>query len=352
MVEFEIDGKRITDDSKAYVIAEIGNNHMGDIEVCKQLFLEAKHCGADAVKLQKRNNKKLFTKEVYDRPYDNPNSYGKTYGEHREYLEFDYDQYRELQKYCKKINITFFATAFDIDSADFLESLDIPAYKIASWDIVNIPLIKHIACFDKPIILSTGGANLKDIFRAVTEIEEIHQKVAILHCIADYPAKSEDIKIETIELLMREFSDYIVGYSCHYNGILMAEAAYIHGARIIEKHFTLDHTWRGTDHALSLEPAGFAKLCRDLKRLYLALDSRTERLPCEDPVIKKMGNAIHPARTIKKGSVITENDIAIKAPQEGILPYDYDKVLGKIAVSEISTADTLEWNKLEGKGGE
>ena len=153
-----IDGTLITDESDCYVIAEIGHNHQGSVEKCRELFRAAKECGADAVKLQKRDNRTLYTRAMYERPYDNENSFGPTYGAHREALEFGRAEYLELQQYAAELGITFFATAFDFSSADFLAQLDMPAYKLASGDLRNIPLIRHVARIGKPMILSTGGA--------------------------------------------------------------------------------------------------------------------------------------------------------------------------------------------------
>ncbi len=154
--ELVIDGFKINDGSDCYVIAEIGHNHQGDIEQCKKMFDVAKECGANAVKLQKRDNRTMFTKEMFDSPYLHRNSYAPTYGEHREKLEFTKEQHLELIAHAKKIGITFFSTAFDIPSADFLADLDMPAYKIASGDTINIPLLRHVAKIGKPMIISIG----------------------------------------------------------------------------------------------------------------------------------------------------------------------------------------------------
>jgi sialic acid synthase len=147
MRKLTIDGKVIQDDSDCYFIAEIGHNHQGKLETAKEMFKVAKECGADAVKLQKRNNRELFTTAGYNKPYDNPTSYGETYGEHREFLEFGELEFKELKDYAAEIGITMFATAFDFSSADFLEKLDMPAFKMASGDLKNIPLLTHVAEF-------------------------------------------------------------------------------------------------------------------------------------------------------------------------------------------------------------
>src|SRR6266480_5327724 len=152
-----IDGREIRDDRPCYVIAEVGHNHQGEIETAKRLIDAAKECGADAVKLQKRANRSLYTREFYEQPYDNEFSFGRTYGEHREALELSPDDYRELQAHAREVGITCFAAAFDFESADLLAELDVPAFKFASGDIRNTPLLRHVARFGKPMILSTGG---------------------------------------------------------------------------------------------------------------------------------------------------------------------------------------------------
>jgi N-acetylneuraminate synthase/sialic acid synthase len=177
----------INDSSDCYVIAEIGHNHQGDLEKCKELFRAAKNAGVQAVKLQKRDNKTLFTRMAYEKPYDNPNSYGATYGEHREYLEFGWHEYVELQKYAADLGLDFFSTAFDIPSADFLQKLDVPAFKIASGDLKSGPLLKHVASFGKPLIVSTGGATMDDVRRAYDLIMPINRQLCIMQCTAGYP---------------------------------------------------------------------------------------------------------------------------------------------------------------------
>ena len=164
--ELTIDGFRIADDTDCWVIAEIGHNHQGSIEQCKELFAEAVRCGANAVKLQKRDNKGLYTREFFNRPYENENSYGPTYGLHREALEFGRSEYEELKAYAAELGVTFFATAFDFKSVELLADLDMPAYKIASGDLTNTPLLKVVAEIGKPIVLSTGGGTLADVRRA------------------------------------------------------------------------------------------------------------------------------------------------------------------------------------------
>lgn len=346
MRQIIIDGKTITEDSDPYVIAEIGSNHMGSIELCKKLFLEAKRCGADAIKLQKRDNKGIFTKKAYDAPYQNENSYGPSYGLHREALEFGDKEYFELYHYAKEIGITFFATAFDEKSADFLESYGVPAHKIASADLINLPLIEHIASFNKPLIISTGGGTWEDIDRVY---ERLNGKVlfSFLHCVATYPNKAEELNLRVIETMKKRYPDVVIGYSNHHPSTFINLAAYMAGARIIEVHFTLNRASKGTDHALSLEPKGLETLCDDVKRLRLAMGAAEKIvLPSEEAAIRKMGKSIWPVKPIKAGEKITPDKVALKSPGGSLPPYELENILGKVSIVDLSTCNPITMEDL------
>ena len=349
MRKLTIDGKIIRDDGNCYVIAEIGHNHQGKLETAREMFKVAKESGADAVKLQKRNNRELFTKAGYEKPYDNPNSYGTTYGEHREYLEFGGIEYKELLDYAEEIGITMFSTAFDFSSADFLAKLDVPAYKIASGDLKNIPLLTHIAEIQKPMILSTGGGTMDDVNRAYDAIMPINQQLSILQCTAGYPAEFSELNLAVITTFRERFPNTVIGLSSHDNGIAMAVAAYILGARIVEKHFTLNHTWKGTDHAFSLEPIGFRKMVRDLERVKVALgDGVKQTHESEKNPIIKMGKKLVAARDLPAGYAIRREDIALKSPGDGLPPYELDKVIGRITRQELKEDDDITYEILNG----
>jgi sialic acid synthase len=325
-----IDGVEIHDGSACYVIAEIGHNHQGNLDKAKQLVDAAKECGVNAVKLQKRSNRSLYTREFYDQPYDNEFSFGRTYGAHREALELEPGEFRELQAYARDRGLTFFATAFDFESADFLAELDVPAFKIASGDIRNTPLLRHVASLGKPMILSTGGADLADIERGVEAVLPLNQQICVLQCTAAYPCDTDDLNLSVITTLRERFPELVVGLSDHQNGIAMAVVAYMLGARVIEKHFTINHAWKGTDHAFSLMPEGMRKLVRDLQRVPGALGDGVKRpLAIEEGPIRKMGKKLVAARDLVEGHVLTADDIAIKSPADGGLPpYELDRIVG------------------------
>ena len=337
----------IGDDTPCYVIAEIGHNHQGNVEKARELFREAKLAGADAVKLQKRDNRGLFTRAAYEKPYDNENSFGATYGEHREFLEFGAAEYRNLQGYAKELGIDFFATAFDVASADFLQSLDMPAFKIASGDVKSTPLLEHVARFGKPMVISTGGALVEDVQRAYDTVMAINPQVAILQCTAGYPAAFEELDLRVIAQYRERFPRAVIGFSGHDSGIAMPLAAYVLGARIVEKHFTLNRAMKGTDHAFSLEPVGLRKMVRDLQRTYKALgDGRKKIYESERAPIIKMGKSLVVARDLPAGHVLTAGDIVMKSPGGGIPPYDLQKVLGRATLKAIHADEFLSFEML------
>lgn len=348
MRELVIDGTRITDDGDCYVVAEIGHNHQGSLEKAKELIRVARECGADAVKLQKRDNRRLYTREMYEAPYDHENSFGPTYGLHREALELGRDEYLELKRYAAELDITLFATAFDHASADFLAELDMPAFKIASGDIHNTPLLRHVASLGKPILLSTGGATLQDVRRAADAILPVNEQLCLLQCTASYPTEVEDLNLRAITTLREEFPDLVIGLSDHQNGIAMALVAYMLGARVIEKHFTLNHAWKGTDHAFSLMPEGLRKLVRDLRRVPLALGDGVKRpLPCEEPALRKMGKKLVAARDLPAGHVLGPDDLEAKSPADGGLkPYELERLVGRTLSRPLRYEEAITFDDL------
>jgi sialic acid synthase len=349
----KIGTREIGDHTPCYVIAEIGHNHQGSIERARELFREAKLAGAHAVKLQKRHNRGLYTKVAYDKPYDNENSFGATYGEHREFLEFELKEYTELQAYAKELGVDFFATAFDLQSADFLQGLDVPAFKIASGDLKSTPLLQHVARMGKPMIVSTGGAQIDDVQRAYDAIMPINPQLSILQCTAGYPAAFEELDLRVIATYKERFPGAVIGFSSHDNGIAMPVAAYMLGARIVEKHFTLNRAMKGTDHAFSLEPVGLRKLVRDLDRTFKAMGNGEKKVyESERAPIIKMGKSLVVARELPAGHVLTAADVVMKSPGGGIPPYELDAVLGMATTKALREDDFLSYDVLAKKSAQ
>lgn len=347
MRELIVDGIAINDDSNCFVIAEVGHNHQGSVETAKRIFDKAKEAGCNAVKLQKRSNKILFTKDMYDSHYDSRNAYGDTYGKHRDALEFGIDEYSELQKYAKELGLTFFATPFDFPSVDFLEKINVPLYKIASGDLKSTPLLKYVAKTGKPVLVSTGGSTMKDVERAYDVITAENPNVAILQCTAAYPCKPEEMNLNVIKTFREKFPDKVIGLSDHQSGIGMALVAFTLGARIIEKHFTLNRASRGTDHAFSLEPVGLTKLVRDLQRARVALgDGVKQSIEKEIKPLYKMGKKLVAADNLKKGKVLTDGDITLKSPNDGLPPYEWDNIIGRILQRDLKKDENINFEDL------
>lgn len=315
---------------KPYVIAEIGNNHHGSLKLAKKMIYHAKMAGANAVKFQKRNNKSLFTKQFYNTPFVNQNSFGKTYGEHRDFLEMPLSSYKELKSYAKKIKIDFFATPFDFESVDFLKKLNLPAYKIASGDLTNLPLQEKIAKTGKKIILSTGGGTLRNVKIAYKNISKHNKDIVIMQCTSSYPAKPEHMNLNVIKTYKKHFPKSIIGLSDHENGIDAGPIAYMLGARVFEKHFTLNRSDKGSDNAFSLEPEGLRKFIRNLYRVKLLLGSEKKfRLKSEIVPMYKMEKSIVAKNDIKLGKILKLSDLDFKSPGDGIPPNKYKKIIGK-----------------------
>lgn len=332
----------INDESDCYVIAELGHNHGGNLETAKEMIRQVAACGASAVKLQKRDNRSLFTRAAYRQPYHSENAYGPTYGAHREALELGLTEYETLQIVAGLNGVDVFATAFDQPSADMLAGLGVPAFKIASGDLTNIPLLKHVAGFGKPVIISTGGGTVADVERVLNAVWPINQQLALLHCTAAYPVAWEEMNLKVIQNWRTYWPEITIGLSAHDNGIAMSVAAYTLGARIIEKHFTLNRASKGTDHAFSLEPAGLRKLVRDLKRTRLALgDGRKVRYPSEEAPLLKMSKSLVVAGDLPAGHVLTAEDIAAKSPGGGLPPYEIDRLIGKALTMPLAEDDWL-----------
>ena len=345
MREIILNGKKVNDESDAYVIAEISGNHGGSLELCREMIESAQECGCDAVKLVKRTNRELYTDEYFNKPYDNPNSFGATYGEHREALEFDWEQYCELKKFAFDLDITLFATPFDIPAADFLNELNMPIFKIASGDLTNIPLIQHVADFGRPMIISTGGGTWEDIHR----IKNIWWKfpvstdVSFLQCTAAYPAKIEQMNLKIIEDMRNAWPRHVIGLSDHYGGILSGPIAYMYGARIFEKHFTFGHAMKGTDHAFSLKPDRMKRFVTDLRRTKWAMaDVKKEPLPEEAEPIRKMAKAVYLNKDLEKGDVVSRADLCLLSPADGIPPYEMEWLIGKEMLVSIMRQEPLK----------
>jgi sialic acid synthase len=283
---------------KPYVIAEIGCNHKGEMKIAKELIKIATiFCNVDAVKFQKRNNKELLTEEQYNTPHPNPsNSYGDTYGSHREFLEFNVQQHAELKKYCEEIGVVYSTSVWDTTSAKEIASLNPEFIKIPSACNNNFEMLSWLCDnYKGEIHISTGMTTKNETDDLVHFFVEKcrNQDLVLYNCTSGYPVPFEDVCLLDINLLNQKYGDKVkhIGFSGHHLGIAVDIAAYTLGANIVERHYTLDRTWKGTDHAASLEPMGLRKLSRDLNAVYSALTfKKTDILPIEQVQRDKLKN--------------------------------------------------------------
>ena len=342
MTELQLGNKNVGDGHPAFIIAEIGINHQGDVSIAKNLIQKAKECGADAVKLQKRSISRILTKSGLEMAYDNRNSFGKTYGEHKIALELSEADYHELNTYCKKMDIIIFASGWDEESIDFLDEMGIPFFKMASADLTNFPLLVHTAKKNKPMILSTGMADMKMVQAAYSQVNQINNQIAILQCTSTYPSAFSEVHLNVLQTFMKEFPDTVIGYSGHEQGIAIPPAAVALGAKIIERHFTLDRTMKGGDHAASLEPQGFTKMVRDIRAVEESMGSfKKEIQKSEPPVFKKLAKSIVSAVEIKVGQKITIEMLTTKGPGTGISPTRISELIGKITIKDIPADEVI-----------
>ena len=336
MTELQLGNKNVGDGHPAFIIAEIGINHQGDVSIAKNLIQKAKECGADAVKLQKRSISRILTKSGLEMAYDNRNSFGKTYGEHKIALELSEADYHELNTYCKKMDIIFCASGWDEESIDFLDEMGIPFFKMASADLTNFPLLVHTAKKNKPMILSTGMADMKMVQASYSQVNQINNQIAILQCTSTYPSAFSEVHLNVLQTFMKEFPDTVIGYSGHEQGIAISPVAVALGAKIIERHFTLDRTMKGGDHAASLEPQGFAKMVRDIRHIEEAMGSTEKKIQeSEAPVFRKLAKSIVSAVDINSGDSITADMLTTKGPGTGISPMRLNDLIGKISKIDI-----------------
>jgi len=328
-------GREVGDGCPCFVIAEIGQNHNGQLNLAKKLIDMAARCKADAVKFQKREISWELTKEAYDRPYEGPNSFGETYGIHREYLELDEDQHRELKEYAQAAGLIYFCTPCDPPSVDMLERIGCPIYKVASRDMSNIPLLRHMAKTGKPVILSSGMSSMEELKTAIAAFKGSKSEVTLMQCISQYPADPENVNLKAMETMRNEF-DRLVGLSDHTSGVITAVAAANMNAFAVEKHVTMSRAMNGTDHAGALEEEGLKRLVNYIRICELAMgDGKKEFNPVAQTAKNKLARSLVSKSEIDAGTVLTEDMIVMKSPGTGLSWSQRNQVIGRKAQTNI-----------------
>jgi N-acetylneuraminate synthase len=344
-------GTELKNFGKPFIIAEIGSNHNGDMTLAKEIIDAAKTCGCDAVKFQSFNNKSLICKEEYDANTKYNDSPKKHFGSLKEMVDKYYlreEQHYELKDYCDKIGILFSSSPFSTEEIDLLVRLDVPYLKVASMDINNYPLLRHMASTGKPLVISTGMATLAEIDNAIRTVEkEGNFNIILLHCISIYPPLFEDINLRNITMLQQAFP-YPVGFSDHSLGVHIPLAAVALGSCIIEKHFTIDKNLPGWDHEISADPSEMRQIVEFAPQVNTSLGS-FQRIVSKAEEAKKLKfrRSIVTTRDIFAGQKIGANDITSKRPGTGIPADLSDYLIGRLLKKDILTDSILKWEDFE-----
>jgi len=334
-LNIKIAEKQIGKKYPVFVVAEAGINHNGNVKIAKNMISSAKDCGADAIKFQTFRAGDLASKK---------SKFFKIFKK----VEIDYTHLGELSDHAKKERIIFFSTPFSEEAVDVLADLHVPAFKIASGDITHIPLIKKAASKKKPIIISTGMSNFAEIDFAVKAIKsERNNKIIIMHSVTSYPTPSSDANLRAINTLQCRYK-YPIGYSDNGAGILVPIIAVSLGARIIEKHFTLNKKMIGPDHSFSADPNELSLIVKQIRETEIILgDGKKNPQPSELQNIQHARRSIIALVDIKKGDKLTYSNIAIKRPGIGIMPLNFPKVIGASAKRNIKIDQPIKWSDIK-----
>lgn len=341
--------KDVHDFGRPYIIAEIGANHNGDMELAKKMIDSAKECGADCVKFQSWTKESIFSRKVYDDNYflrdDYRNRTDYTLEEIVDKYHINAEQHRELKAYCERVEIDFASTPFSKEEVDVLvDDLQVEFIKIASMDLNNLPFLKYVASKNKPVVISTGLCNLADVSDAVDCLKSYGCKdVILLHCVSIYPPTPDQVNLNNMDTLRMAFN-VPVGYSDHTIGVTAPVMSIAKGACIIEKHFTLDKNMEGWDHKVSADPAELKAICDAAREGCLMLGAYTKNVNEDIERRNAFQRSIVAARDIKKGHIFTESDIAYKRPGTGIAPKYIDFILGKEARRNIKYDELIQMN--------
>jgi len=341
-------GRVIGDNAPVYIVAEVGINHNGDFDLAKEMIIEAAKTGVDAVKFQKRNIEDMYIKSFLDKPYNKDYAFGKTYGEHKKFLEFNDDQFLELKECAARANVDFIVSGFDFRGFDFIQKqLNVVIHKIASPFVTHYPLLKQVAKYGKPIILSTGMHTKNEIYNAVKYVRQFNQDIILLQATTLYPCPDELANLNVL-MTYRKKLQILVGYSSHDKGVILPAASVALGGCMIEKHFTLDRTMKGPDHAASVETRGLEMIVKYAHSIETGLGDGKKRLNKEEKEQRlKYGVSIVTKKAISKGHTICEDDITVKCPGGGVSPMYFYDIIGKTTTKNLPADEKVYEGDIE-----
>ena len=342
-----------------YIIGEIGQNHNGSVDICKllvdvasrpvkdELFSKSLK-QMDAVKLTKRDLSQELSSTQMRSLYNSPHSFGKTYGEHRAFLELNDEQHFEVYKYTKSKGLDFVETLCAIGCLSMLKLFTPDKLKVASRDLTNLPLLTALAETKIPMIISTGMAGKKELNDAIQVITKYHNNLSILHCVSEYPTKYENVNLNTIPYLKKQYSNFSIGYSDHTIGVSTPIAAVAMGAEIIEKHITLDRNMKGTDQKGSLSIDGIRRMVRDIRNLEKSFGEENIMIaPSVKDAKNKLERSIATNKNLNAGSIIKIEDLHLLSPGDGLKWVERDKIIGKELIQNIPKDEIIYLNNLK-----
>ena len=340
-----IDNIIIDNNNPCYIIAEIGINHNGDVKIAKNLIDVAVDAGANAVKFQKRDLNKLYKHEFLENPNLESQGFEILVGVLNE-VEFDKLEYQKIIDYCNEKHITFLCTPWDTSSVDFLEKFNVPAYKVASADMTNFPLLKYLCSKNKPLIISSGMSEMYEIENTVNFLKNQNADFILLHCNSTYPSPIDSLNLELIPTLSEKFQ-IPIGYSGHESGLIPSLAAANMGAVMIERHITLDKTMEGIDQSSSLEPQEFTQLIKYIRDSEKAKGKPIKKMTRGEILQREvLGKSIISSQDINVGERFSEKNLEVKGPAKGLSPQHYYEILGKPSRRKIQKGDYLQANDL------
>src|SRR3989344_1763706 len=352
MKEIKVGNKVIGEKHPVYIIAESGCNHDGSLEQALKIVKQAYENGADALKFQTFKAEKLVTKQTpqWWLPKDKIEG-TRQIDLYKDQDMFGFEEFKKISEYCKSLGITFLSTPFDEESVDLLNDLNVPAFKIASTDLTNLPFLEYVARKNKPIFLSTVMGSIREIKEAVDVIKNSgNEEIVIMHCIVEYPAPINHANLNFIKTLQKTFPEFPIGLSDHSLGILTPVIATSLGAKLIEKHFTIDKSIRGApDHIISVDPRELSMMVKDVRATEMALGSHEKMLlEYEKPAYEHGRRRIVANTFIPKGSVLTKEMITCKRINQGLYPRYFDEVIGKKIKVDLQPDDPIHFEYIEG----
>ncbi|WP_294376401.1 N-acetylneuraminate synthase family protein [uncultured Clostridium sp.] len=347
MKEIEISNKVLGKEKPTFIVAEIGANQNNNVEDIKKIVKVAKECGVDAVKFQTYTSEELLAdKERVITWGKKGKEKTQTIADMFDEIKFDRDKHREVFEYAKSLGLIVFSTPFSVDGVRFLNSLNVPCFKVASSDVNYVDMLIEIAKTNKPVILSLGKCSLSEADKAISLLQENGcENLILMHCVAQYPSPMNEMNLKIIESLKIMYPECIIGFSDHSVGITAAIGAVALGARVIEKHFTLDKNLEGPDHWFSMNPIEMKEMVTEIRNLEMAMGSSRKRvLPCEKKEKEVSTRSLVINKDIKNGEQVRKEDLDMLRPGWGISPFDKDKVVGLKVTKDLNKGTVLTWD--------